>query len=72
MSQVDVLVPTFGRRAALAVTLTTLAFQRHPDVRVVISALVDRRVNAPAVLPVAPPPAKQRAENGEAGRRVSL
>ncbi len=37
------------------------------------TTVVDRRVNAPAVLPVTPPPAKQRAaESGEVGRRVSL
>ncbi|RPJ53367.1 MAG: glycosyltransferase family 2 protein, partial [Acidobacteria bacterium] len=34
---VDVLIPTYRRPAALAVTMSTLAFQRFPDFRVVVS-----------------------------------
>ncbi len=37
MADVDVLVPTFARPAALAVTLTSLIGQRHPGFRVVVS-----------------------------------
>ena len=37
MAGVDVLIPTFGRPGALAVTLTCLAFQSYPGLRVVVS-----------------------------------
>ncbi len=37
MSYVDVLIPTFNRAAALAVTLTSLAAQTTRDFRVVVS-----------------------------------
>jgi GT2 family glycosyltransferase len=36
--QVDVLIPTFGRPAALAVTLAGLVAQTHPGLRVVVSS----------------------------------
>jgi GT2 family glycosyltransferase len=38
----DVLVPTYCRSAALAVTLATLAFQTHDDFRVTVSDQSDR------------------------------
>jgi GT2 family glycosyltransferase len=37
MRQIDVLIPTYNRPAALAITLTSLALQRYQDFRVVIS-----------------------------------
>jgi GT2 family glycosyltransferase len=37
MPAIDVLVPTCGRPAALAVTLTALAAQTHPQLRIVVS-----------------------------------
>jgi hypothetical protein len=38
----DVLIPTYHRTAALAVTLTTLAFQTHQDFRIVVSDQSER------------------------------
>lgn len=37
MAAIDVLIPTYRRPAALAVTLSTLVFQRHAEFRVVVS-----------------------------------
>lgn len=37
MASIDVLIPTYCRSAALALTLSTLAFQSHSDFRVVVS-----------------------------------
>ena len=37
MASLDVLIPTFGRPAALAVTLTCLAAQTQPAIRIVVS-----------------------------------
>ena len=42
MAALDVLIPTFGRPAALAVTLTCLAGQSHPPMRVVVSDQSER------------------------------
>ncbi len=86
MSQVDVLVPTVNRRAALAVTL---AFQHHSDFRVVVSDQSDEgdtirsgevvavsrllRLGGHEVDLISHLPRRGMAEpRGEAGRRVSL
>lgn len=42
MAALDVLIPTFGRPAALAVTLTCLAGQSYPSMRVVVSDQSER------------------------------
>lgn len=49
---VDVLVPTFGRPAALAVTLAGLVAQTHPGLRIVVSSQDDAGF-APEVLAIA-------------------
>lgn len=55
MGAVDVLIPTYQRVAGLAVTLSTLAFQRQRDFRVVVSDQSDSQdaIRSPEVRAVA-------------------